>query len=53
MGDRRWVSLEGRGGGDELGGADEEKTIIMTYCLGKKFILNLKGVVLFVMALCI
>lgn len=53
MGDRILVGLEGRGSGDKLGGVDGEKTIIVIYCLRKNAFSILKGVVLFVVALCI
>lgn len=42
MGDRISVGLEGRGSGYKLGGVDEEKTIIMIYCLRKECIFNFK-----------
>jgi hypothetical protein len=40
MRDRKGVDLEGRGGGEELGGVEGGKTIIGIYCTREESILN-------------
>lgn len=43
MRDRKRMYVEGRGGGEDLGGIEEREAIIKIYCITKEFIFNKRG----------